>query len=159
ASAEALLEALAKLEAHAAVVTRTNWSSLPLGIAFRLRTAAKSKYFLATAVAAGLILIGLVGLLVGGIVRVPPSHRTTVVPAKSERIVAPANAGGDSLRPFSRMAMIRTGQWSIEGNQLLQVDSQTPFPDIYFGDFEWTDYDFSFQTRRTAGNDLFALHC
>jgi hypothetical protein len=66
---------------------------------------------------------------------------------------------GSSLRPLNRVALVRAGPWSIEGDQLVQSDAAMPFPDIMFGDYEWTDFDFSVQAKRTDGNDFFALYC
>jgi hypothetical protein len=57
------------------------------------------------------------------------------------------------------VASIRVGRWRVEGDQLIQEDATMPYPDIWFGEFDWTDYDFSVQVRRFAGTDFFALVC
>jgi hypothetical protein len=184
------------------------------------KTAAKKKWLLAAGVVMGLLLLGGLGLLASGVLRVktpegilvmevnepdaeifvdgdkvtvtwskegkaevgvkPGTHKVEVKKdgfvATGEEVeiesggrkllrahlepgvAAAARQPGLSFRPLIRMALVRTGQWHTEGTRLLQDDATTPFPDILFGEFEWTDYDFSVHASRIEGNvDYFAL--
>jgi serine/threonine protein kinase len=158
-SAEALFETLIGIDDKRAVSTKSYAGSLPRKRMSGARAAAKNKWRLTAGLAVALLVIVLVGLSASGIIR---KHRSDgAIGAAPEPGTVPSTASPAVmlLQPFHRMAIIRVGQWRVEGDELIQEDTTTPFPDIFFGDFEWTDYDFSFLVQRTKGNDLFALHC
>jgi hypothetical protein len=113
------------------------------------------------AVGVGMLLIG---VLIALITRTPGANDDgakkdiPVVAAEKPDAAALVKGEGFSLRPLDRVPMIRAGSWRVDGDQLIQTDAAMAYPDIYFGDYEWTDYDFSVQARRYAGTDFFALH-
>jgi serine/threonine protein kinase len=151
-SAEALLELLNGIESERAAATKSYAGPLPQSSA-----PTRPTWLLLGGLAAGILLIVLVSLWASGVLRKRPLEGLSAVAA--EPVAPTASTAAKPLLPFDRMGIVRVGQWRVEGDQLIQEDTTTPYPDIYFGDFEWTDYDFNFQVRRTKGTDLFALHC
>jgi serine/threonine protein kinase len=78
-----------------------------------------------------------------------------IVRVRRELVAAAPTKTG--LRPLSRAAHSPGGQWRTDGDALVQADAGIQYPDIWFGDFNWTDYDFSARARRVQGNEYFAL--
>jgi serine/threonine protein kinase len=88
----------------------------------------------------------------------PPSPRPPTVevkaPATAASVAKPPSPGrfpipGNFSRPIR-------GIWEIDSNELVQRMGRGESR-ITFGDVAWTDYDFSVEAKRTAGNDGFGL--
>lgn len=106
----------------------------------------------------------LVSALVAGIARTFNTKSGTkddIAAANVDKQLAEVLVGGKNLPllPLNRRASIASGRWRVEGDQLIQEDATMPYPDIYFGEFDWTDYDFSVHAKRFGGNDFFAVYC
>ncbi len=50
-----------------------------------------------------------------------------------------------------------SGNWRVEGSELLQTDSNEPFPILVFGDKAWQDYEFTVDMMRVEGKDQGAV--
>ena len=57
----------------------------------------------------------------------------------------------------TRAFTIVSGQWREEGGELLQTNPSRVYSELMFGDDRWTDYDFSIDAMRVAGDDPFSL--
>jgi hypothetical protein len=77
---------------------------------------------------------------------------TRVVPAVQEGDGAASEAVIDRTQ-YS----IFGGSWQIEGDELVQSDSETEFSYLMFGDLNWTDYDYSVDVMRVEGRLSTAL--
>jgi tRNA A-37 threonylcarbamoyl transferase component Bud32 len=62
--------------------------------------------------------------------------------------------GGDAAPSAAvnrRWFTVNGGEWSIDGDELVQSDADIEFAYLNFGDKNWTDYDFEVDAMRTAG--------
>ena len=50
-----------------------------------------------------------------------------------------------------------SGEWSVDGVELVQTSANEPSAVLMFGDERWTDYDFTVEAMRTVGGDSFSL--
>ena len=50
-----------------------------------------------------------------------------------------------------RQYSIMGGSWSVEGDELVQSDADREFAYLWFGDSNWTDYDYSVDVMRVEG--------
>jgi serine/threonine protein kinase len=71
--------------------------------------------------------------------------------------VSPLGLGGSRLaKRFPVQFQSANSKWCVIGKHLVQPTTD-PFVWIYFGDLEWTDYDFSVEAQKISGNNEFAL--
>jgi serine/threonine protein kinase len=69
---------------------------------------------------------------------------------------SPPLSGRNESFDLSKFA-VRSGQWGVEGNELIQADERAVDCLLSFGDEGWTDYDFTVDAMRVSGTDCFSL--
>ena len=48
----------------------------------------------------------------------------------------------------------RSGQWHLEGDELLQTTRMGSYSELFFGDIQWTDYDFTVDAMHSRRGEL-----
>ena len=84
--------------------------------------------------------------------RVAERPESTESPAttKTADVVHPPAADNSQFTGLS-------GQWRVEGDELVQTDATRPYSELLFGDNQWTNYDFTVDAMCGGGGNSFAL--
>ena len=99
------------------------------------------------AAAAGVVLIGLsVAWAVGGLRLFKP---TALLEPLADAVRPPAIDHSQ----FTELS----GQWRVDGDELVQTDATRSYGELLFGDNQWTDYEFTVDAMRGGGGNSFAL--
>ena len=101
--------------------------------------------------AAGLLLMALI-IAWAMVLRFRTANGTSLlenVPQTAKGVFSPAI----DRSPFT----ILTGEWHVEGDELVQTDATRSYTELLFGDKRWTDYDFMVDVMRGGGGNSFSL--
>ena len=84
-------------------------------------------------------------------------HPDAVLTKPLVKVEIPGGAEPAEMKRFPfKVPASNMGTWRIENNELVHDLGKAPMS-IFFGDPKWTDYDFSVDAMKVAGNDQFAL--
>ena len=94
-------------------------------------------------------------------IKQPSARFESPVAERPERIESPAtNLSARDSVPFivdrARFSVV-AGQWTLDGEELIQTDVTRWDNALFFGDDQWTDYDFSVDAMRVGGADSFSV--
>ncbi len=80
--------------------------------------------------------------------RVAERPESTESPATKQTFDVVSPAAIDRSR-FTKVS----GQWRVDGGELVQADATRSYSELLFGDVQWTDYDFTVDAQRVGGGD------
>jgi serine/threonine protein kinase len=111
--------------------------------------------------AAAILLLGPIALSLAHKIMIPTKGREPPLerqsPSDNPVAIRRSNDEPSLPKKGSTPFTVVSGQWHVEGNELVQTDTARPFNELLFGDTEWTDYEFTVTARRMGGLDSFAL--
>jgi hypothetical protein len=124
----------------------------------------KRRWYIRSAIAAGVLLLGMLVVWASGILKVKTKNGTIVhehvqAGAVKSGEAKPSQGGGPVPAGAARLARpLPVGTWRIRGDELVQEDPNAARPAaVGFGDVSWTDLDFTTQAMALGDKTFFEI--